>query len=227
MVELKGLIDRLVTGELNDYIRSLNLYLRAGEGEVFGFKNEKSARITVSVMIKKQGTMTICIKICTVQGSDDGTFLCFKFCPAFYPFPKSRALWKEPPPLDLSPPESTAMTEETDDPAAGASGVSGMAASELNVDMHAAFVKRQSEDKDTIEYVLTEHLRMSGVYWGLTGMHLMGRLDDMDGEAIVEWVMKCRHECGGFGGSEGHDPHVLYTLSAVQVRRRTPVRGRG
>jgi geranylgeranyl transferase type-2 subunit beta len=33
-------------------------------------------------------------------------------------------------------------------------------------------------------------------------MHLMGRLGDMDGEAIVDWVMKCRHSCGGFGGSE-------------------------
>ena len=93
-----------------------------------------------------------------------------------------------------------------------------MSAAELSVDMHAGFVKRQSEDKDTIEYVLTEHLRMSGVYWGLTGMHLLGRLGDMDGEAIVEWVMRCWHDCGGFGGSEGHDPHILYTLSAVQVR---------
>jgi prenyltransferase beta subunit len=35
--------------------------------------------------------------------------------------------------------------------------------------------------------------------------------------AIVEWVMRCKHECGGFGGSEGHDPNILYTLSAVQV----------
>eukprot|EP00740_Mantoniella_antarctica_P025618 CAMPEP_0198683586 /NCGR_PEP_ID=MMETSP1468-20131203/10862_1 /TAXON_ID=1461545 /ORGANISM="Mantoniella sp, Strain CCMP1436" /LENGTH=315 /DNA_ID=CAMNT_0044427711 /DNA_START=1 /DNA_END=948 /DNA_ORIENTATION=- len=92
-----------------------------------------------------------------------------------------------------------------------------MPASELSVDLHAGFVKRQSEDTDTIEYVLTEHLRMSGVYWGLTGMHLLGRLDDMDGDGIVAWVMTCWHGCGGFGGSEGHDPHVLYTLSAVQV----------
>ena len=66
-----------------------------------------------------------------------------------------------------------------------------------------------------MEYVLTEHLRMSGVYWGLTD--LMGKLGAMDGDAIVDWVMRCRHPCGGFGPNEGHDPHVLYTLSAVQV----------
>jgi geranylgeranyl transferase type-2 subunit beta len=52
---------------------------------------------------------------------------------------------------------------------AAAAAVGHMPASELSVDLHAGFVKRQSEDTDTIEYVLTEHLRMSGVYWGLTG----------------------------------------------------------
>lgn len=30
-------------------------------------------------------------------------------------------------------------------------------------------------------------------------------------------VLKCQHYSGGFGGSERHDPHMLYTLSAVQV----------
>ena len=30
-------------------------------------------------------------------------------------------------------------------------------------------------------------------------------------------VMKCQHASGGFGGSERNDPHLLYTLSALQV----------
>ena len=58
---------------------------------------------------------------------------------------------------------------------------------------------------------------MSGVYWGLTAMHLLGRLDDMDGSAILEWVLACAKPDGGFGGSERHDSHLLYTLSAVQI----------
>lgn len=58
---------------------------------------------------------------------------------------------------------------------------------------------------------------MSGVYWGLTALHLMGRLDAMDGEEVVDWVLSCQHEDGGFGGSERHDPHLLYTLSALQI----------
>ncbi len=58
---------------------------------------------------------------------------------------------------------------------------------------------------------------MSGVYWGTTALYLMGKLDALDGDSIVSWVMACQHSNGGFGGSERHDPHLLYTLSAVQI----------
>jgi geranylgeranyl transferase type-2 subunit beta len=58
---------------------------------------------------------------------------------------------------------------------------------------------------------------MSGMYWGLTVMDLMGQLGRMQKEEVIQFVQQCQHECGGFGASVGHDPHLLYTLSAVQV----------
>ena len=64
---------------------------------------------------------------------------------------------------------------------------------------------------------MTEYLRMSGMYWGLTVMDLMDSLDQMDRQEVLEFVKQCQHECGGVGASVGHDPHLLYTLSAVQV----------
>ena len=37
-------------------------------------------------------------------------------------------------------------------------------------------------------------------------------------DKIVEWVFQCYDaESGGFGGNVGHDPHILYTLSALQI----------
>ncbi len=39
----------------------------------------------------------------------------------------------------------------------------------------------------------------------------------MYAEEIVRWVLECRHAGGGFGGSPRHDPHLLYTLSALQI----------
>ena len=64
---------------------------------------------------------------------------------------------------------------------------------------------------------MTEYLRMSGIYWGLTVMDLMHSLDRMEKEEVLQFVQQCQHPCGGISASVGHDPHLLYTLSAVQV----------
>ena len=43
----------------------------------------------------------------------------------------------------------------------------------------------------------------------------------MDQQAVIDWVLSCRITAsnGGtaFGGSPRNDPHLLYTLSAVQI----------
>nr|POE58083.1 geranylgeranyl transferase type-2 subunit beta 1 [Quercus suber] len=39
-----------------------------------------------------------------------------------------------------------------------------------------------------------EHLRMSGAYWGLTTLDLLEKLDTVDVDKVVSWVMKCQHE---------------------------------
>ena len=65
---------------------------------------------------------------------------------------------------------------------------------------------------------MTEYLRMSGMYWGLTTMALLGKLELMNKDEILEFVKSCQHDCGGFGASIDHDPHLLHTLSTIQVR---------
>eukprot|EP00638_Chattonella_subsalsa_P011397 CAMPEP_0117814382 /NCGR_PEP_ID=MMETSP0948-20121206/24109_1 /TAXON_ID=44440 /ORGANISM="Chattonella subsalsa, Strain CCMP2191" /LENGTH=269 /DNA_ID=CAMNT_0005651995 /DNA_START=44 /DNA_END=854 /DNA_ORIENTATION=- len=60
---------------------------------------------------------------------------------------------------------------------------------------------------------------MSAVYWGLTGLSMMGKdsVEGIDKPALVEWVLSCQHEDGGFGGNIDQDSHMLYTLSALQI----------
>ena len=82
---------------------------------------------------------------------------------------------------------------------------------------HRSYIKRVSEDADAYEYAVSEHLRMSGIYWAATGLELIDQLDALDGPAIVNFVLECQHPNGGFGGNVDHDPHILYTLSAVQI----------
>lgn len=63
---------------------------------------------------------------------------------------------------------------------------------------------------------------MSGVYWGLTAMFLMNKQDMMEKDEILEFVQSCQHDNGGFGASQNHDSHLLYTLSAIQVYTAQP-----
>lgn len=68
------------------------------------------------------------------------------------------------------------------------------------------------------------HLRVSGIYWGLSALKLLTPSSDLNAtaeaeeeEKIVQFTLACQNADGGFGGNVGHDSHLLYTLSAVQV----------
>ncbi|XP_015491219.1 geranylgeranyl transferase type-2 subunit beta [Parus major] len=88
--------------------------------------------------------------------------------------------------------------------------------SEKHAEKHADYIASYGPKKDDCEYCMSEYLRMSGVYWGLTAMDFMGQLHRINKEEILSFIKSCQYECGGISGSIGHDPHLLYTLSAVQ-----------
>eukprot|EP00578_Thalassiosira_sp_NH16_P020015 CAMPEP_0181101674 /NCGR_PEP_ID=MMETSP1071-20121207/13890_1 /TAXON_ID=35127 /ORGANISM="Thalassiosira sp., Strain NH16" /LENGTH=416 /DNA_ID=CAMNT_0023184561 /DNA_START=102 /DNA_END=1352 /DNA_ORIENTATION=+ len=106
--------------------------------------------------------------------------------------------------------------------------------------LHKAYIVALGEKLDSpssYEGAVTEHLRMSGVYWSLGALSLLRDADEVDklmgltssiGErpAIIDWVFACYDKrTGGFGGNcTGsldspcpHDGHLLYTLSALQI----------
>ena len=73
------------------------------------------------------------------------------------------------------------------------------------------------QSTSSFEYFATEHFRLSGVYWGLTALYLLNEDEKLSKKEIIQWVISCQHSNGGFGGSERNDPHLLYTLSALQI----------
>ncbi|XP_031099252.1 geranylgeranyl transferase type-2 subunit beta 1 isoform X3 [Ipomoea triloba] len=87
----------------------------------------------------------------------------------------------------------------------------------LMVEKHVKYIISVEKKKDDFESVVMEHLRLNGAYWGLTTLDILGKLDVVDQDEVIPWLMQCQHESGGFGGNIGHDPHILYTLSAIQV----------
>jgi geranylgeranyl transferase type-2 subunit beta len=92
--------------------------------------------------------------------------------------------------------------------------------SDFYLQKHIDYIRKVSADKESIEYLATEHLRMSGVYWGLTAIALLGveLTYEKAYEGLIDWIMSAYDPVvGGFGGNYLHDPHILYTLSAVQI----------
>merc|ERR1711865_487634 len=83
-------------------------------------------------------------------------------------------------------------------------------------ELHCQYVLSLEKMRDSFEYWVTEHLRLAGVYWGLCTMHLLGTEEKMDSKEVTKYVMSCQHADGGFGGNTGHDPHITYTLYAIQ-----------
>ncbi|KAK1834765.1 terpenoid cyclases/protein prenyltransferase alpha-alpha toroid [Podospora conica] len=82
---------------------------------------------------------------------------------------------------------------------------------------HVRYIQSLDTRKDEYEYWLTEHLRLNGLYWGLTALHLLGRPDALPRDKTIDFVLSCQHENGGFGAAPGHDAHMLSTVSAVQI----------
>ena len=98
--------------------------------------------------------------------------------------------------------------------------------------LHVSYIVGLASKLDaptSYEGAVTEHLRMSGVYWSLTALSLLRSPDQVDSlmgltfpmdprPSLVDWVMSCYDpRTGGFGGNVGHDAHLLYTLSAIQI----------
>ena len=89
---------------------------------------------------------------------------------------------------------------------------------ELLLDLHKTYISKYGDDPDDYEYAMSEFLRMNGLYWGVAVMDLMRSLDTMDRENIVKFVVECQDpDTGGFRPVHDHNPHILNTLSAVQV----------
>ena len=48
--------------------------------------------------------------------------------------------------------------------------------------------------------MVMEHLRLNGAYWGLTTLDVLGKLDTVDQDEVIPWIMQCQHESGMYAG---------------------------
>lgn len=88
---------------------------------------------------------------------------------------------------------------------------------ELLIPLHVKYIQSLDTRKDDLEYWLTEHLRVNGLYWGLTALDLMNHIDALPRDKMIDYVKGLQREDGGFGADNHHDSHMTHTLSAIQV----------
>jgi geranylgeranyl transferase type-2 subunit beta len=55
----------------------------------------------------------------------------------------------------------------------------------------SAFRNPADDQKKDLAYHLTGHLRVNGVYWGLTALCIMGQKNALPREEMIEYVLSC------------------------------------
>jgi geranylgeranyl transferase type-2 subunit beta len=78
-------------------------------------------------------------------------------------------------------------------------------------DLHTKYILGLDDVKDSLEHLMSEHLRMGAIYWGVSALALMGRLTDAHKKKIVTFVQSCRNEDGSYSPNVGHDAHITST----------------
>jgi geranylgeranyl transferase type-2 subunit beta len=61
-------------------------------------------------------------------------------------------------------------------------------------------VQKQNE----LEYWLTEHLRLNGVYWGYTALCLLGHPQALDRDEMLKYVLSCQTKEGEWHPVRGY-----------------------
>jgi len=88
----------------------------------------------------------------------------------------------------------------------------------LLLEKHVDFIKKYGKSEDDYEFGMTDYLRMSGMYWGLTALELVDKLQSLPQGEVIDFIKQCQDpETGGISACIDHDPHLLHTLSAVQI----------
>jgi prenyltransferase beta subunit len=55
------------------------------------------------------------------------------------------------------------------------------------------------QNKESFEYWATEHLRVSGMYWGLTALDVMNAFNvenEVEREKTIQHILSCQHPNG-------------------------------
>jgi geranylgeranyl transferase type-2 subunit beta len=74
-----------------------------------------------------------------------------------------------------------------------------------------------TKDADAIGYYTNEYLKMGALYWGVGAVNTLNSVEKLKKKEIIEFVLACQRESGGFGGYINHDETITSTHYAVLI----------
>lgn len=78
------------------------------------------------------------------------------------------------------------------------------ASGHLLIPLHVAFIEALDKKRDSLAYHFTTHLRMNGVYWGLTALEILGQPQVLDRQALIDFVFSCWNDDMGMLSTLGN-----------------------
>lgn len=75
----------------------------------------------------------------------------------------------------------------------------------------------KTKDKDAIGFYTNEYMKMAALYWGISALNTLKKLDLHNKENTLKFIEECQTNSGGFGGSIGHDPQMTSTHYAILI----------
>lgn len=86
-------------------------------------------------------------------------------------------------------------------------------------DKHLQYILNldNTKDADAIGHYTNEYLKMGAIYWGLGAISCINELDKLKKQEIIDFVLACQRESGGFGGCINHDESMTSTHYAVLI----------
>ncbi|KJH50091.1 prenyltransferase and squalene oxidase repeat-containing domain protein [Dictyocaulus viviparus] len=91
------------------------------------------------------------------------------------------------------------------------------AANVLLAERHLKFITNYEKNKGSYDYIMSEPLRLSGIYWCVAAVFIQNEQNAFNRDEIIQYIRECQLSDGGFAPAACHDSHLLHTLSAIQV----------
>ena len=86
-----------------------------------------------------------------------------------------------------------------------------------DIEKHVEYIKNTLKSRDIL-YYLTEQDRLATIYWALNSLRILNDpyFDELK-NSILDYVISCLKEDGGFGPNPSYSSSILSTFNALQV----------